>query len=318
MVGKPIKNIRNALFIRCIPFSFNLLFCLILTNCLGHGKNGRKGLLPASTGQPYEVVLEGDSDSIVTQILAQEVMGLPQAEPLFNLIQVRQGSVKGSYLLVRNRVVVSIDEAHKTFAVKMNKDENAYPQLVIRIMAANPQQLRNHLNGEKLRSIIDQAELAHLASIIKQNVQKQQEAKKHFAIDIKIPADMDASKLAKDFAWYSNNANTGMQNLLFLRLRGKGNEARQIDSILHKNMPGETDDMYMQIAAMDSQANQPLEDGTIHRGLWEMKGDAMGGPYVIRRMGDIVIMGFVYAPEKKKRNLIKQLEAVLTTAQKTK
>lgn len=318
MVGKPIKNIRNVLFIRCITFTFNLLLCLTLTNCLGHGKNGRKGILPASTGQPYEVVLEGDSDSIVTQILAQEVMGLPQAEPLFNLIQVRQGSVKGSYLLVRNRVVVSINEAHKTFAVKMNKDENAYPQLVIRIMAANPQQLRNHLNGEKLRSLIDQAELAHLASIIKQNVQKQQEAKKRFAIDIKIPADMDASKLAKDFAWYSNNANTGMQNLLFLRLRGKGNETRQIDSILHKNMPGETDDMYMQIANMDAQANQPLKEGTIHRGLWEMKGDAMGGPYVIRRMGDIVIMGFVYAPEKKKRNLIKQLEAVLITAQKTK
>ena len=44
-----------------------------------------------------------------------------------------------------------------------------------------------------------------------------------------------------------------------------------------------------------------------------MKGDAMGGPYVMRQAGDVVVIGFVYAPEMKKRNLIKQLEAVLTT-----
>lgn len=59
-----------------------------------------------------------------------------------------------------------------------------------------------------------------------------------------------------------------------------------------------------------------------------MKGDAMGGPYVMKLMSDadftqgrnilgkynaLVIIGFVYAPEMKKRNLIKQLEAVLTT-----
>ena len=44
-----------------------------------------------------------------------------------------------------------------------------------------------------------------------------------------------------------------------------------------------------------------------------MKGDAMGGPYVMAQMGDAVVLGFVYAPEMKKRNLIKQMEAVLTT-----
>ena len=45
----------------------------------------------------------------------------------------------------------------------------------------------------------------------------------------------------------------------------------------------------------------------------------MGGPYVMRsirlsKTGDeIIIIGFVYAPEMKKKILIKQLEAAIST-----
>lgn len=77
--------------------------------------------------------------------------------------------------------------------------------------------------------------------------------------------------------------------------------------MLRTNMPGETDSMYMVIPVLAK------------RGLWEMKGDAMGGPYVMQRIrrgktGDeIIIIGFVYAPEMKKKILIKQLEAAIST-----
>ena len=96
--------------------------------------------------------------------------------------------------------------------------------------------------------------------------------------------------------------------------RGKANsdafpaqEKQQIDSMLRTNMPGETDSMYMIIPVLSE------------KGLWEMKGDAMGGPYAMRRIrlrktGDeIIIIGFVYAPEMKKKKLIKQLEAAIST-----
>ena len=57
----------------------------------------------------------------------------------------------------------------------------------------------------------------------------------------------------------------------------------------------------------------------ITRGLWEMEGDAMGGPFVSHSIVDssrrriIVAEGFVYAPGMKKRNLLRQLEASLYT-----
>ena len=314
-------------------FPFYLIFVL-LTSCDITGKNRKK---PASTGQPYEVVLEGDTDSIVTKMLTEDVTGLPQPEPLCRLIQVKKGKTRGNYLLVRTRIVVNIGErdfgeqniGERDFSVRLSHDENAAPQNIIRITAQSAQQLRERLNGEKLRHIVDEVELKHLADIIsgnpsKQNREMQDEIKKMFGIDMKIPAAMNASKKAKDFIWISNNASSGMQNLLVMKVKseerraGKGkvkseerrmknsnafhvNDKALIDSILRTNMPGETDRMYMVIPHLSE------------RGLWEMKGDAMGGPYVMHCIHNLYIIGFVYAPEMKKKILIKQLEAAIST-----
>ena len=298
---------------------------LLVASCMGGGKKN-----PTSTGQPYEVVLEGDTDSIVTQVLAENVPCLPQPEPMFNLIQVRKNKSGQLYQMVRNRVVVDVNSHNPGYSVKVSKDVVASPQLVIRIKAQSVEQLKTRLNGEQLRNLIDEHELKHLAAVIKPNAEKQKLVKELFGIDMKVPLDMESSKQGKDFLWLSNNANSGMQSLIFLKVKSeerrvkevKSEERRvknslvassytavqsQVDALLRKNMVGETDSMYMVIPQLSA------------RGLWEMRGDAMGGPYVMRRISDkkrkcdLVVIGFVYAPEMKKRNLIKQLEAVLTT-----
>lgn len=305
------------------------LACLLLLISLTECDGGRKERLPASTGQPYEVVLEGDSENVVTQMLQQDIPALPQPEPMFQIIQVRKDKLKGSYLLVRTRIIVDIDKRHSGYAVVMRQDVNASPQMVIRIMARSVSQLRAKLDGAKLRALIDQSELEHLAIVIQQNAEKQKKVKHLFGLDMKIPASMDASKQGKDFMWISNNANTGMQSLLVFSLKGSKAEGKnhllvlrhQVDSVLCRNMPGEVDGMYMQLATLSSYHMAQGAAGTdssknkclFYRGLWEMKGDAMGGPYVMTQTGDVVVLGFVYAPEMKKKNLIKQIEAVLTT-----
>lgn len=329
-----------------------ICFVFVLACC----KDGKSNRLPESIGQPYEVVLEGDTNRIVTAILQESVPDMPQPESMFNIIQVRKGKLTSLYQTVRNRVVVDVDKRNRDFEVKISKDVNAAPQVIIRIKAQTVEQLKSRLDGKRLRQILDESELKHLASVIRQNVEKQKEVKRLFGIDMRIPLDMDASKKAKDFVWYSNNTNSGMKNLLIFKINSseKNPSARenhssrenlsaggnlsskeissgteeypsngislsladkvQIDSVLQKNMLGETDEMYMVIPRLGE------------RGLWEMEGDAMGGPYVmkiIRRQKNgkisgrkneiIVVIGFVYAPEMKKRNLIKQLEVVLTT-----
>ena len=245
---------------------------------------------------------------------------------MFIIILVRKGKLTSLYQTVRNRVVVDVDKRNRDFEVKISKDVNAAPQVIIRIKAQTVEQLKSRLDGMRLCQILDALELKHLASVIRQNVEKQKEVKRLFGIDMKIPADMQSSKRGKDFLWLSNNANSGMQSLLIFKLRDfwRGNPylpsalKPKVDSVLRVNVPGEEDGMYMQLAYISEYLN----------GCWEMKGDAMGGPYVMKLMSDadftqgrnvlgkynaLVIIGFVYAPEMKKRNLIKQLEAVLTT-----
>ena len=85
-----------------------------------------------------------------------------------------------------------------------------------------------------------------------------------------------------------------------------------IDSILQANIKGETDEMYMTLVEQ-----QPMKEQQpfMTEGLWAMKGDAMGGPFVMLKSGDLTVLGFVYAPNMKKRNHIRQLETAMLSLQ---
>ena len=303
-----------------LAFSLLITVCLFFVSCSLGGKRGDEKKLPASIGQPYEVLLEGDTLDIVKTMLTEDVDILPQPEPMCNVISVKRGKVSGSYLLMRTRVIVTIG---KNFSVKVSHDENAAPQTIIRIHAASLQELRDSLQPRVFQAAIYEAEQEHLAAVVKQNPEKQKLVKRLFGIDIKIPDQLDASKEAKNFLWLSNNANRGMQNLIFVRVESEERRVKnstpltpkeEIDSLLRKNMVGEMDDMYMQLSYPKMLYNN------LTQGLWEMKGDAMGGPYRMGRVPldeDVIyIIAFVYAPEMKKRNLMKQLEAVMTTAKR--
>ena len=55
------------------------------------------------------------------------------------------------------------------------------------------------------------------------------------------------------------------------------------------------------------------------RGLWNVAGDFMGGPYLsytildIERQRVVCAEAYVYAPKYNKRNYLRQLEAILLT-----
>lgn len=89
------------------------------------------------------------------------------------------------------------------------------------------------------------------------------------------------------------------------------------------NLPGSKEGMYMQTAdsAFVTVRNIAVKGDYAFeaRGLWEMKNDAMGGPFVSHMRVDrangrvIVVEGFVYNPGKLKRDQIRKLNACLYT-----
>ena len=91
---------------------------------------------------------------------------------------------------------------------------------------------------------------------------------------------------------------------------------------MRANIPGEEPNMYMATDTNFLQVrgiNLKNQYAPEARGLWYMKDDAMGGPFVSLSRVDtlnnrvIVVEGFVYSPEKMKRGFIRRLEASLYT-----
>ncbi|MDX9729940.1 MAG: DUF4837 family protein, partial [Bacteroidales bacterium] len=58
------------------------------------------------------------------------------------------------------------------------------------------------------------------------------------------------------------------------------------------------------------------------RGLWTLEGGFMGGPFISYAFIDsassraVVVTGFVYAPREEKRELLRQVEALMYTVKK--
>ena len=94
------------------------------------------------------------------------------------------------------------------------------------------------------------------------------------------------------------------------------------DSFMGANIPGElegsvmsTNRDFVTVENMQIQGHYVQEA----RGFWEMTKDVMGGPFVAHSQVDtinnrvIVVEGFVYAPDKMKRTMMRRLEAALYT-----
>lgn len=94
------------------------------------------------------------------------------------------------------------------------------------------------------------------------------------------------------------------------------------DSVMKVNIPGEREGMYMATDSMFVDVENIMVKGEYAqevRGLWQMEGDMMGGPFVSHVRVDrpngrvVVVEAFIYSPDKLKRNLMRQMEASLYT-----
>lgn len=279
----------------------SLLFVVLCTACQSGGSWQTK-----SAGRAYEVVLVDDIDSIFSEELSATIDFLPQPEPAFDVSTTDKNHFRWNMKQARN--VVIIDTAankHETVTIEYEHDTYASPQIIISVKAANARTIREKRKtiGRELRQLLHAQERRNEM----QNLQKahapepEKAAREMFGVDISIPADMTHLKRGKDFLWISDDGTSVMRNVCLFK-------GENIDSILQANIKGETDEMYMTLVEQQPMKEQhpPMTEG-----LWAMKGDAMGGPFVMLKSGNLTVLGFVYAPNMKKRNHIRQLETAM-------
>lgn len=309
-----------------------LLLTAIVALCSCSG--GPQSLLPKSGGRPYEVLLVA-SDSrcaaVVDSVLTQDMPSLPQREPMFDVSQIDSTRFNQTTRLARCIVIVTVNPAVFTSTrIRYEKNVWARPQLVVYVNTPSAAQLGMYMSkaGNRLTDLLTRAEINTAISVLRagSNRKAEDNIKSMFGCDMLIPADMKASKKGRNFIWLSDNRPDRMRNICVYSYGGTTLDAHRAlaarDSVMRLNIPGELDGMYMQTTPGSVTAGLTTEDGRtvmISRGLWKMRNDAMGGPFVSLSTVDsvnsriIVAEAFVYAPGTNKRNLIRSAEAALYT-----
>ncbi len=278
------------------------------------------GPLPSSSSLAYEVVVTGEGDSTLCALLSTDTEGLPQREPLFDVSEHPGADYAASELrLARSIVDVDID-AYIYNKVEMKWRTNVYarPQIVVSLTAPSQRLLDEYIakNGHKIVALLSRFERrVAMARLEKEdNPRARSLIREMFGVEMKVPARMLSSKKGKGFVWLSDNAASAMTNICVFW-------GSNIDSTLAANIKGEQPQMQMRIVR--GTVGRSIGDSlTVSRGLWEMEGDAMGGPFVAHTVttgnDSLTALTFVYAPGRSKRNLLRELESALFTLRKTK
>lgn len=313
-----------------------MLMVLTFASC-----KGKKSVFtPTSSGRPYEILVvvnnqqwERPAGRALFNVLDTDVPGLPQSERSFRISYTDPMYYDQTLKLFRNIIIVDIQDIYSTPKIKYARDVYASPQMIMTIQAPNEEEFEKFVTENK-QTIIDffvKAEMNRQINYLKDKHNKyiSQMVDSIFECDVWLPAELIGSKKGEDFFWASTNTATADMNFVMYSYPYTDKNTFTKDYFIHKrdsvmkvNIPGAKEGMYMatdtnyvDVKNIGVQGDYSMEA----RGLWQMHGDMMGGPFVSHSRVDtvnnrvVVVEAFIYSPDKLKRNLMRQMEASLYT-----
>ena len=264
-------------------------------------------------------------------------------EPEFDVDFVDQGGVNKMIKRHKTILIVNIDPSSNNNSKEMPVpifELWAKNQIVYKINASsekNAVAIINH-HADSIKLGINQFYYSTILSFAGENKNANTILKENHSIKLKLPSNMLIKKSTSNFTWLNrtkikkdNNGDHEIQQGIFVYSYPYLNEnlfsiEQQIilrDSLLKKYVHGSVADSYM-ITRKDELANNQSQAQLINnkyvfsvRGLWRVENDKMGGPFVSistlskDQQNIITLEGYVYAPNFKKRELLKELEAVI-------
>lgn len=321
----------------------NLIFfiSLINTSC---EDNPNERLRASSTGRFNELIVvipqkdwDGDIGMALKEVVSKEVLGLPQPEPQFSVIQIEPKTYEGLIKRTRNILKVALGETN-TFQIE--KDVESSPQIIITIIGTDAENLIQLIekNAENLIDAYKKSDLAALRNdpahptIKYEKINFFQKQK----IQFNIPDNFKLVDDSDQFLWYRNETYNpgidinGSMNIIAYTLpldysfeNVKDSIASIRDKVGKQNIPGPHEGMYMITEAaytphvFDSNISGLKAYKTL--GKWEIKDAFMAGPFISYTVHDVankrlvVVEGFVYAPSVNKRDYMFELEAIIGT-----
>ena len=283
-------------------------------------------------------VKKTDAGRNLWEIMVQPMIGLPQEEPMFDVSVIPHRSFSDFMKTYRNLIIVEVGDKIKEEGIKFFKGTWAKQQALIRIYAKSTESLQKMVkdNEVKLVGFFTKAERERLMTYFKSTFNKDLKSlvEKKFDITLDVPRDFKLKKDIDNFIWMSQETSTTSLGLLVYEIDyvGEGSFSKeylldQRNRVLMNQVPGPSEGSYMtteQIHPVNYQVIDIPDDSNtvVLRGLWKVQGDMMGGPFISmshlnKKTNKIIVTeGYSYNPEKpKKRNMIRQLEAILRSYQ---
>lgn len=317
---------------------FAVLSCIamLLSSCRS---SSSKPLLPNVSGKAGEVIVvmnkedwDGNLGSATRELLASDYPFLPQREPLFSIVNVPTTGFADLFKIHRNILIYNISPDVRKSGVIYVNDKWAYPQCIVQISAPTADSAATILkeNGERVVNAIEQAERDRIIT----NSKRYEESSIPPAViamtggSPHFPTGYKLRKKTDNFLWISDDKQYVTQGVFVYKYPADAKEnfteqniIAHRNAILKENVPGMFDNTYMITNEVATPSVQFIRfrgrQFAETRGLWEVYGDYMGGPFVShsfysRDGRDIIVLdGFVYAPKYDKRQYLRQVEAIL-------
>lgn len=309
--------------------------CLVLVlSCGGKGDNVR--YLTSSTGNVNNVSIVADNllwedrvGEAVRSVLAAPLEGLPTEEPIFSLRQIPSQVFDG--FATSSRSILKIEKAEGS-GVSIKRDVYAAPQTVVVVRGKTDQEIIDQLknNSAKIIDAFNKEERREKLRRINKSLLKDEAMENALGFTVDIPSAYKIAKSDENFYWIrkSLSANKTMDLMFYTYpLDGitKGDSTivdiiKMRDTTIEKGIPGEdgivmtTEDAYAPALFDIIVDNKPAYET---KGMWEVKGAYMGGPFINYAIEDkinnryLVAEGYVYAPSLDKRKYVFELEAII-------
>lgn len=305
----------------------------------------RKTYLPNVSGKAGEVVVvlnkagwDGNLGQTVRETLGADCPFLPVREPLYTLINVSPSNFESStmFKVHRNLLLFNINPDTQKEGIEYLQDGWANPQCVIRVNGKTLQEALDAFCGEKTK-ILSALEMAERDRVIRNTKKYEQrdifpKVAEVFGGSPHFPAGYVLRKITDDFAWvqYEMKGSNILGILIYKYPAESGADEFTLENIIERrneimkeNVPGMLDGSYMTTAGPEDfpayveYIKYKGRDFAQTRGMWEVEGDFMGGPFVSESFYSkdgkevVVTEGFVYRPSKDKRLYLRQVESVL-------
>lgn len=299
-------------------------------------------VLPRPSGKSGNLLIIADSaywngktGETIMEVFAQTQEGLPQREPVFDLIQLPHHSFAQIFRTNRNIIIVDIKPENKN-KLSINSDVWSETQLIATIAAPNDKVAAEMIekNGKVLTDYFNEKEIERLKT--KYSTNPDNPVAKQIRMDFKLRMKLDnlfvVAKRDKDFLWLRKEKNVGehpvSQGLLIYSYPYVSDSTFKVSELVKKRnyytkkyVEGSLENTYMQSYKEFVPIEKEISLNKLYakelRGLWYLKGDFMGGPYINYTFVDekrnrvICIDGYVYAPRFDKREYLRELEAFI-------